>query len=96
MRQRSSQMKVFKCNEQSKKDVVKPHTYTGKELETTAPEGVYSLAADSRYIVFKKNYGGNIVLYLQRGILVGSADLSNTSAEFTKQEDAKVIFEIKE
>ena len=86
-------MKVSKCSTSNQQT-----TYTGRDLEMTAPEGVYKSVTGSsyRYIVLVRN-NLRVVLYCT-GIrmTVGSPKASAGTVKFTRVGDAEVIFEINE
>ena len=94
-------MKVSKCpttETECEKDI-----YTAKELEESAPEGVYGVlsdirAAQPRYLVLKGSYTSRCVLYCGSAttLAVGSPTRGyDPSQKFKLLKDAEVIFEIR-
>jgi len=88
-------MKVLRCNSKAGKQL----GYNGRELQARAPEGVYIGSANDsgcRYIVMRRNNGGNTVLFLAGGEVLGSCDLAKSGSTFRQVVGAKVILEIEE
>ena len=95
-------MKVLSCPK-DKTSPPKPEVtrYSGKELETTAPEGVYQRTMNPvyYYIVCKVNNATdkNTVLWFRKddNRVLGSAALYSDSIQYTHRPDMSVILDIK-
>ncbi len=91
-------MKVSKCSTVKDSGAT---TYTGKELETTAPEGVYKRVSttkdNTRYVVLTGAYNNRCCLYIPAiTCAIKTGTPSKTSSKFVRVENAEVIFEINE
>jgi len=90
-------MKVLRCNNNLVKKAL-PEVYTGHDLHTTAPEGIYKrVTTGVLYFVFDASSGSDrcVLWQTKGGNVFASARGGCEDGTFQRMPDAQLVFEVK-